>query len=130
MRQTDRHPMPAASLRYRERQGHRSGHWMMARPEGGTMYLAKFFHRPPGNDDRELLLIFDGGCGESHAFMGFVMNGRLDPYVRCDFASAREAVAAFRAAAEELAEAGYVEAAETRYTLRSLPANPKPKPAW
>ena len=94
------------------------------------MYLAKFFHRPPGNDDRELLLIFDGGCGESHAFMGFVMNGRLDPYVRRDFASAREAVAAFRAAAEELAEAGYIEAAETRYTLRSLPANPKPKPAW
>src|SRR5690349_4199286 len=76
---------------------------------GSPMYLAKFFHRPPGKDDRELLLIFDGGCGESHAFMGFVLNGRSEPYMRRDFASPREAVAAFRVAAEELREAGYVE---------------------
>jgi hypothetical protein len=98
------------------------------------MYLAKFFHRPPGTDDRELLLILDGGCGESHAlghsFLGFVMNGRIEPYVRREFASAREAVAAFRRAADELRDAGYVETADTKYTLRSLPPAPKPKPAW
>jgi hypothetical protein len=94
------------------------------------MYLAKFFHRPPGNDDRELLLIFDDGRGDSHAFMGFVMDGRIEPYLRRDFACAREAVAAFRHAAEELRDAGYVETADTKYTLRSLPPAPKPKPAW
>jgi SMI1/KNR4 family protein SUKH-1 len=97
---------------------------------GDPMYLAKFFHRPPGTDDRELLLIFDGSGGESHAFMTFVMDGRLDPTVRRDFASAREAVAAFRAAAEELRDAGYVETTDTKYTLRTLPPAPKPKPAW
>jgi hypothetical protein len=94
------------------------------------MYLAKFFHRPPGTDDRELLLIFDGSGGESHAFMGFVMDGRLEPTTRRNFASAREAVACFRRAAEELRDAGYVETADTKYTLRTLPPGPKPKPAW
>ncbi len=94
------------------------------------MYLAKFFHRPPGTDDRELLLIFDGSGGESPALLGFVMDGRLEPYTRRDFASVGEAVAAFRRAAEELRDAGYVETADTKYTLRSLPRAPKPKPAW
>ncbi len=96
------------------------------------MYLAKFFHRPPGTDDRELLLIL--GSGESHglghSFLGFVMDGRQEPYMRRDFGSVREAVAAFRCAADELREAGYVETADTKYTLRSLPAAPRPKPAW
>jgi hypothetical protein len=94
------------------------------------MYLAKFFHRPPGNDGRELLLIFDSSCGEGHAFLGFVMDGRTEPYMRHDFAGAREAVAAFRRAAEELREAGYVETADTKYTLRTLPPDVRPKPAW
>ncbi|HUJ29451.1 MAG TPA: SMI1/KNR4 family protein [Myxococcales bacterium] len=98
------------------------------------MYLAKFFHRPPGKDDRELLLIFDSSCGEGHALdhvlLGFVMDGRTEPYMRRDFATAREAVAAFRQAAEDLRETGYVETADTKYTLRTLPADPKPKPAW
>ena len=98
------------------------------------MYLAKFLHRPPGKDDRELLLIFDRSGGEPHAsdhvLLGFVMGGRIEPYLRRDFASACEAVAAFRHAAEELREAGYVETADTKYALRSLPPEPKPKPAW
>ena len=93
------------------------------------MYLAKFFHRPPGTDDRGLLLILGSGC-DSHALMGFVMNGRTEPYMRSDFACPREAVAAFRRAAEQLRETGHVETADTKYTLRSLPAAPKPKPAW
>ncbi len=50
--------------------------------------------------------------------------------MRRDFGSVREAVAAFRCAADELREAGYVETADTKYTLRSLPAAPRPKPAW
>ena len=94
------------------------------------MYLAKFFHRPPGNDDRELLLIFDSSCGDGHALMGFIMDGRTEPYMRHDFATAREAVAAFRRAADELRDGGYVETADSKYTLRALPPDPKPKPAW
>lgn len=98
------------------------------------MYLAKFFHRPPGKDARELLLIFDRSAEQAHscthAFLGFVLDGRIEPAMRRDFASAREAVAAFRHAAEELREAGYIETADTKYSLRSLPLDPKPKPAW
>jgi hypothetical protein len=94
------------------------------------MYLAKFFHRPPGNDDRELLLIFDSSCGEGHALMGFIMDGRSEPYLRLDFATPREAIAAFRRSADDLREGGYVETADTKYTLRSLPPDRKPKPAW
>src|SRR5262249_33643720 len=86
-------------------------------------------HCPLGTDDRELLLIFGSGCGEGHAFLGFVMNGQTEPYLRRDFASAGEAVAAFRAAGEELREAGYIETADTKYTLRTLPPDPSPKPA-
>jgi hypothetical protein len=94
------------------------------------MYLAKFFHRPPGKDDRELLLIFDSSCGEGHALMGFIMDGRSEPYLRHDFSTAHEAVAAFRRAANDLREGGYVETADTKYTLRSLPPDPKAKTAW
>jgi hypothetical protein len=94
------------------------------------MYLAKFFHRRPGNDDRELLLIFDGGNGDPHILMGFVMGSRIEPYVRREFVAARDAVAAFRCTAEELRLEGYVETVHTQYQLRALPFDPKPKPAW
>ena len=98
------------------------------------MYLAKFFHHPSGKDARELLLIVDRGGGNDrslgHAFFGFVMDGRIEPTMRRDFTSAREAVAAFRHAVDELREAGYVETADTKYTLRKLPPGLKPKPAW
>src|SRR5262249_34096331 len=109
---------------------------------GSPMYLAKFFHRPPGKDDRELLLIFDssGDGGDSlghasgrvpgHTLPRFVTDGRIDPLLRRAFASPREAAAASRAAAEELREAGYVETADTKYALRRLPPGTKPKPAW
>ena len=94
------------------------------------MYLAKFFHRPPGNDDRELLLILDSSCGDGHVLMGFIMDGRSEPYQRQDFAAAGEAVAALRRTTEALRREGYVETTDTRYMLRTLPAHPKPKPAW
>src|ERR1700749_4948032 len=54
----------------------------------GPMYLAKFFHRPPGNDDRELLLILDSSAGDGHVLMGFIMDGRSEPYLRHDFTAA------------------------------------------
>ncbi len=94
------------------------------------MYLAKFFHRPPGNDDRELLLIFDSGAGDPHILMGFAMGGASEPTMRREFMAAREAVAALRRAAEELREEGYVETAHTEYQLHALPPDPKLKPAW
>jgi hypothetical protein len=94
------------------------------------MYLAKFFHRPPGNDDREMLLILDSSCGDGHVLMGFIMDGRSEPYLRHDFTGTREAIAALRRATEELRREGYFETADTQYMLRTLPAHPKPKPAW
>ena len=40
------------------------------------MYLTKFFHRPPGNDDRELLLIPESPCGggDRPLIMGIVLS--------------------------------------------------------
>ncbi|HYW59441.1 MAG TPA: SMI1/KNR4 family protein, partial [Xanthobacteraceae bacterium] len=94
------------------------------------MYLAKFFHRPPGNDDRELLLILDSSSGDGHSLLGFNMGGPNEPYLREDFSSARAAISALRREAEGLRRCGYGETADTRYTLRALAPNPRPKPAW
>jgi hypothetical protein len=97
---------------------------------GGSMYLAKFFQRAPGNDDRELLLILEGSGGDPHVLMGFVMGGPGEPQMRREFIGVREAVAALRRAAENLRLEGYVETVHTQYQLRALPPHPKPKPAW
>ena len=94
------------------------------------MYLAKFFHRPPGDDDRELLLIADTSSGDGHMLFGFVMNGRGEAYRRQEFCAAPEAVTAFRSAVTALREAGYVETVHTQYQIRALPPAPKAKPAW
>ena len=101
----------------------------IGRRMGGSMYLAKFFHRPPGNDDRELLLILESG-GDPHILMGFMMGGPGEPQMQREFTAARDAVAALRRAAEELRLEGYVETAHTQYQLRALPPHPKAKPAW
>jgi hypothetical protein len=49
------------------------------------MYLAKFFHRPPGDDDRELMLI----PGSNPMVMGIHMNREGEPgsdqYLREEF---------------------------------------------
>jgi hypothetical protein len=97
---------------------------------GGSMYLAKFFHRSPGDDDRELLLILESGAADPHVLMSFVMGGGNEPAMRRELMAARDAVAALRRAAEELRLEGYVETAHTQYQLRALPPDPKPKPAW
>src|SRR4051812_13920005 len=91
------------------------------------MYLAKFFHRPPGDDDRELLLAFSS---DEPVLMGIRMREDGAEFLREEFSSGAAGVAAFRRAAEELRAAGFVETAHTRYTLRTLMPDPQPKPDW
>jgi hypothetical protein len=89
------------------------------------MYLAKFFHRPPGEDDRELLLI------PGHRMLvGIFMRDNGDEFVREEFPGIGDAVAAFRRHAQQQVAAGYVETAHTKYTLRTLLPDPQPKPMW
>jgi hypothetical protein len=92
------------------------------------MYLAKFFHRPPGDDDRELLLIPDG----DPMIIGIHMTGQpgSDEFLREEFSDIGVAVAAFRRHASELVAADYMETTHTRYTLRTLLPDPKAKPEW
>jgi hypothetical protein len=92
------------------------------------MYLAKFFHRPPGDDDRELLLI----PGADPMIIGIHMQGDAEGeyFLSEEFSDVIEAVAAFRRHARELVDAGYFETTHTKYTLRNLLPDPKAKPEW
>ncbi|GLR93677.1 SMI1/KNR4 family protein [Bradyrhizobium liaoningense] len=94
------------------------------------MHLAKFFHRPPSDDDRELMLI----PGGDPIVIGVRMNREDDPdsdqYLREEFSDIDDAVTAFRRHAAELVAAGYVETDHTNYTLRDLGPDPQPKPDW
>jgi SMI1/KNR4 family protein SUKH-1 len=94
------------------------------------MYLAKFFHRAPGDNDKELLFI----PGDEPIVMGIHMHGDEkigeDEFLREEFSDIRAAVTVFRHHAAELAAAGYMETTHTRYTLRNLLPDPQPKPAW
>jgi hypothetical protein len=94
------------------------------------MHLAKFFHRPPGDDDRELLFI----PGDEPMIVGIHMDGRRptqrDDFLREEFSDIVLAVAAYRGHARELAAEGYFETTHTKYTLRDLLPDPKAKPEW
>ena len=94
------------------------------------MYLAKFFHRPPGDDDRELLFI----PGESPMIVGIYMDAAGEPerddFLREEFSNIRAAVGVFRHHVAKLAAAGYTETTHTRHTLRNLLPDPEPKPDW
>ena len=94
------------------------------------MYLAKFFHRPPGDDDRELLFI----PGENPMIAGIYMHAAGEPqkddFLREEFSNIRAAVGVFRHHAAKLVAAGYTETSHTRHTLRSLLPDPQPKPDW
>ena len=94
------------------------------------MYLAKFFHRPPGDDDRELLFI----PGESPMIVGIYMHAAGEPqkddFLREEFSNIRAAVGVFRHHVAKLIAAGYTETTHTRYTLRDLLPDPQPKPDW
>lgn len=94
------------------------------------MHLAKFFHRPPGDDDRELILI----PGHDPLVLGIHMNWTGDPdaeeFLRQEFSNIADAAAAFRRHAGELFASGYVETTHTNYTLRDLGPDPQAKPDW
>src|SRR4051812_21149979 len=89
------------------------------------MYLPKFFHRPPGDDDRELLLI----PGGDPTIIGIHMRESGDEFLREEFSDIADAVAAFQRLTAEMASAGYTETTDTKHTLRRL-ADPRPKPPW
>src|SRR4051794_10790323 len=94
------------------------------------MYLAKFFHRPPGDSDRELLFI----PGGSPVIIGIHMHAPGEPeredFLREEFSDIGAAVEVFRRHAAKLVAAGYVETSHTQYTLRHLLPDPQPKPDW
>lgn len=94
------------------------------------MYLAKFFHRPPGNDDRELLFI----PGGSPTIIGIHMHEPGEPekedFLREAFSDIGAAVEVFRRHAANLVAAGYVETSHVGYTQRHLLPDPQPKPDW
>lgn len=94
------------------------------------MYLAKFFHRPPGDDDRELLLIPGGDPMVLGIYMDEKRETQRDDFLREEFSDIATAIAAFRRHADELVAAGYVETAHVRYTLRHLLPDVHPKPDW
>jgi hypothetical protein len=96
------------------------------------MYLAKFFHRLPGDDDRELLLMPESPCGggDRPIVMGIVLSDPDKSFMHKEYPSMADANRAFRAAARELRRDGYVETAHTDYTLRNLLPDPAAKPDW
>lgn len=94
------------------------------------MYLAKFFHRAPGDDDRELMLI----PGADPIVIGVHMSWKGDPdaehFLREEFSGIADAAASFRRHVAEFIAAGYVETSHTDYTLRDLGPDSEPKPCW
>jgi hypothetical protein len=94
------------------------------------MYLAKFFHRPPGDDDKELLFI----PGGQPMIIGIRMHAAGEPekedFLREEFSDMRAAVEVFRRHAAKLVAAGYAETTHTGYTLRNLLPDPQPKTDW
>jgi hypothetical protein len=94
------------------------------------MYLAKFFHRPPGDDDRELLLLPDRDPMVIGIYMDEKRGAQRDDFLREEFSGIEEAVSSFRRHAGELTAVGYMETAHTRYTLRNLLPDPQAKLEW
>ncbi|MGY8665873.1 SMI1/KNR4 family protein [Bradyrhizobium sp. UFLA05-109] len=93
------------------------------------MYLAKFFHRPPGDNDRELLLILGGDPMIIGTYMREGQDGS-DEFLRETYSDVTVAISAFRREAAGLIDAGYFETSHTKYTLRDLLPDPQAKPDW
>lgn len=106
------------------------------------MYLAKFFHKQPGDDDRLLLLAYD-----TDILMGIYLrevdrsgfdwknydktkDSLPGEFLREEFENTRQSIAAFRREAEKLRQADYIETHHTQYTLRNLKGDFTPKPDW
>ena len=94
------------------------------------MYLAKFFHRPPGDDDRELLLMPGPNPSIAGIYMDEGKPTEREDFLSKGFSSMKRAAAAYRRQVAELVAAGYVETTHTEYTLRTLLPDPQPKPEW
>ncbi len=89
------------------------------------MHLAKFFHLP--SEDRLLHLSVDWAGRWSLA--GTVLKTGA-PFVDERYGDGLTAVGDFLAAAATLRAHGFVETADTNYTLRKLPPDPEPKLGW
>ncbi|TWS99887.1 SMI1/KNR4 family protein [Reyranella sp. CPCC 100927] len=106
------------------------------------MYFAKFLHKPPGDDDRLVLLALGsdtlmGIYLKEVDYLAFDWSKPLPPganlpgeFLRQAFDTASQSIAAFRHEVERLRAAGYVETHHTDYTLRDLGGDFTPKPAW
>lgn len=106
------------------------------------MYLAKFFHKHPGEDDRLLLLAYDTDIlmgislrepdpeKPDWSFEDKIRNAMPKEFMREEFANTAESIAAFRREIEKLLEAGYIETHHTQYTLRKLNGDFTQKPDW
>ncbi len=106
------------------------------------MYFAKFLHKPPGEDDRLVLLALGsdtlmGIYLKEVDYLAFDWSKPLPPganlpgeFLRQEFDTTRLSIAAFRHEVERLRAAGYVETHHTDYTLRDLGGDFTPKPAW
>jgi hypothetical protein len=94
------------------------------------MYLAKFFHRAPGDDDRQLLLMPGGDPVIRGKYVDERRQIERDDFLYEQFSSMKAAATAYRRHIAELVAAGYVETTHTNDTLRSLLPDPQPKPEW
>ena len=94
------------------------------------MYLAKFFHRAPGDDDRELLLMPGGNPRIAGIYMDEGRDIRREDFLDKDYSSMKTAATAYRRHVAALVAAGYFETTHTKDTLRSLLPDPQPKPDW
>jgi hypothetical protein len=94
------------------------------------MYLVKYFHRPLGDDDRELLLIPSSEPMMIGTRMGGDVDTPTEDFLREQFSDIGGAVAAYRRHAAELVAAGYIETMHTRHTRRHPKPGPQPKLGW
>lgn len=105
------------------------------------MYLVKFFHKSPGDDDRLLSLalqrrtltgIHAKAIDFSALLLGNHGSSGLHPgeFLREKFETVAQSVAAFRREAEGLRAAGYVETHHTDPAQRELKGDFTPKPDW
>jgi hypothetical protein len=93
------------------------------------LYFAKFFHRPPGDRDRMVLLVLGLGYG-ADLVMTIALDGRGNDTTRREYPASLDAILAFRTEAERWRADEYVETDQTDHTLNALPSDPQPKPAW
>jgi hypothetical protein len=94
------------------------------------MYLAKFFHRAPGDDDCELLLMPGGDPMIAGIYMDEGCATQREDFLSKRYSSMKTAAAAYRRHVAELVAAGFIETTHTKYTLRNLLPDPQPKPDW